>query len=58
MCGLGLDILGIHTLSRAARYRTAANSGTLTNGLAKVQAAREYDRAPIYAITSEWKEKT
>ena len=38
-------------------YRIASNSGTLANGLAKVQAAREYDRATIYAITSEWKEK-
>ena len=42
MCGVGLDILGIHTLRKAARYRTAANSGTLTDGLAKVQAAREH----------------
>ena len=57
MCGLDLDVLGIHTLSLAARYRTAANSGTLASGLAKVQAARGYDRAPIYAITSEWREK-
>ena len=39
MCGLGLDIHGIHTISLAARYRTASNSGTLANGLAKIQAA-------------------
>ena len=45
VCGLGPDILGIHTLSLAARYRTASNSGTLANGLAKIQAAREYDHA-------------
>ena len=57
LCGLGLDLLGIHTLSQAAQKRTATNSGTLANGVAKVQAAREYDRAPIDAITSEWKEK-
>ena len=45
------------TLGFAARYRTASNSGTLANGLAKIQAAREHDRAPIYALSSEWKEK-
>ena len=44
MCYLGLDILGIHTLSLAARYRTTANSGELANGLTKVQAVREYHR--------------
>ena len=49
---------GIHTLSLAARFRTASNSGTLTNGLAKIQAAREYDHAPIFALSSEWKEKS
>ena len=56
-CGLWLDVLGIHTICLATRYRTAANSGTLANGLAKIHAAREYDRAPINALTSEWKEK-
>ena len=44
---LGLDVLGIHTISLAARKRTAANSGSLASGLAKVQAAREYDLAPF-----------
>ena len=43
VCGLGPDILGIHAISLAARFRTASNSGTLANGLAKIQAAREYD---------------
>ena len=57
MCGLDLDVLGIHSLSLAARHRTAAKSGLLASGKAKVQAARGVDRAPIYAITSEWKEK-
>ena len=51
------DILGIHILSLAARHRTAANWGTLANGLAKIHAAREYDRAPINALSPEWKEK-
>ena len=57
MCGLGPDMLGIHTLSQAARPKTAANSGTLANGLAKVQAAREYDLATIFAVTSDSTEK-
>ena len=41
MCGIGLDVLGIHTLSLAAQYRTAANSDTLASDLAKVYTARE-----------------
>ena len=36
MCGLGLDTLGIQTLSSAACDRTASNSGTLANGLANI----------------------
>ena len=57
MCGLGLDVLGIHTLNLAARYRTAANSGTLANGPAKIHAARECHRSSIYVLSPEWKEK-
>ena len=56
-CDLGPDMLGIHTLSLAARCRTASNSGTLANGLPKIQATREYDHATIYALSFEWKEK-
>ena len=37
---LGSTYFGIHTLSLAARFRTAANSGTLANGLAKIHATR------------------
>ena len=55
-CGLGLDVLGIDMLSMAARYRTAVKSGTLNNGLKKIRAAREYDRAPIFALSHEWDE--
>ena len=57
VCGLGLDIIVIHTLSLAAWKRTASNSGTLANVLAKIKAAREYDRASICVLRSEWKEK-
>ena len=37
VCGLGLDTLGIHTLSLAAGQRTASNSGTLADGLGKLK---------------------
>ena len=40
MCGLGLDVVGIHSLSLAARYRAAACSTTLNQGLEKIQAVR------------------
>ena len=50
VCGLGPDLLGIHTLSLAARCRTAASSNTLSKDLEKIQAARGYDLAPIFAL--------
>ena len=54
MYGLGPDLVGIHSLSLAARYRTAACSNTLIQGLQKIQAAREYDFAPMFALSSDW----
>ena len=56
-CGLGIDRCGIRIVSLAARFRTAATSGTLVNGLAKSRAARDYDGASIYATTPEWEEQ-
>ena len=35
VCGLGPDLVGIHSISLAARYRVAACSTTLTQGLDK-----------------------
>ena len=46
VCGLGRDSVGIHSISLAARYRTAACSNTLKQGLEKIQAARAFDFAP------------
>ena len=57
VCGLGSDICGIHIISLAARPRTAATSGTLVNGLAKIRAARECDGASNCAHTSGWEER-
>ena len=45
VCGLGPDLVGIHSLSLAARCRTAACSNTLNQGLEKIQAARAFDFA-------------
>ena len=45
--------MGFKSLTLAARFRTAASSGTLVSGLAQNRAAREYDRASIYAHTLE-----
>ena len=56
-CGLIIDLCGIHILSLAARFTTAANSNTLADGLAKVRAAREYDGVSLFALPPEWNEK-
>ena len=47
-------MVGIHSLSLAAHYRTAACSNTLIQGLQKIQAAREYDFATMFALSSDW----
>ena len=56
VCGLGPDKVGIHAISLAARYRTAACSNTLSQGFQKVQAAREYD-FPVIALSSIWEKE-
>ena len=48
MCGLGSDICGIHIISPAARFRTAASSGTLVNGLAKIRKGREWCHGDLH----------
>ena len=50
VCGLGHDLVGINSISLAARYRTAACSNTLNQGLEKIQAARAFDFAPVLAL--------
>ena len=39
ICGLGPDVVGIHSISLAARYRIAACSSTLSRGLQKINTA-------------------
>ena len=51
VCGPGSDLCGIRIISLANRFRTAACSGTLANGLAKVRVGRDYDGASISFLT-------
>ena len=51
VCGLGPDLVGIHSISLAARYRAAACSTTLGQGIEKIQAARGHNWAPIFALS-------
>ena len=50
VCGFGPDRF-------AARYRTAACSNTLSQGLQKIQAAREIDFALVLALSSVWEKE-
>ena len=40
ICGLALDVIGIHSISLAAHHRVAACSSTLRRGLEKINEAR------------------
>ena len=57
VCRLGLDLVGIHSISLAARYRTTACSNMLSQELEKIQAVRAYDSAPILALSSNWEKE-
>ena len=57
ICGLGPDLLGIHSISSAARYRVAAYSTTLRQGLEKIQTARGHYSAPIFALSPVWEKE-
>ena len=54
VCGLGPDLVGIHSISLAARYRVAACSTTLTQGLEKIQTARGHNCTPLSALPPAW----
>ena len=51
ICGLGPDLVGMHSISLAARYRVAACSSTLRRGLEKVSAARGHNCTPLFALS-------
>ena len=57
VCGLGSDILGIHIISLAARFRTTARSGALVDGIASIRAARDNDHVSLQAPTAAWEER-
>ena len=55
--GHGPRLVGIHSISLAARYRVAACSTTLRQGLEKIQTARGHNSAPIFALSSVWEKE-
>ena len=54
ICALGPDLIGIHSISLAARYRHAACSSTLRRGLEKVNEARGHNCTPLFALSPAW----
>ena len=56
-CGLCLDLVGIHSISLAARYRVAACSTTLSQSLEKILTARGHNNAPIFALSPVWEKE-
>ena len=56
VCGLGPDLVGIHSLSLAARYRVASCSTTLSRGLEKISMARGHNCTPLFALSHLAKE--
>ena len=57
VCGLGTDLVGIHSLSLAARYRVAACSTTLSRGLEKINTARGHNCTPLFALSPIWEKE-
>ena len=55
--GLGPDLAGIHSISLAARYRVAACSTTLSQGLEKINSARGHNCALIFALSPIWEKE-
>ena len=51
ICGLGPDLVGIHSISLAARYRFAACSTTLSQGLGKINTARGHKCTHLFALS-------
>ena len=57
ICGLGPDLVGIHSISLAARYRVVACSSTLRRGLEKVNEARGRNCTPLFALSPAWEQE-
>ena len=50
VCGIGPDLVGIRSISLAARYRVAACSTTLSRGLEKISTARGHNCTPFCSL--------
>ena len=57
MCGLGHNLVGIHSISLAARYRVAACSTKLSQVLEKIQTVRGHSSALIFVLSSVWEKE-
>ena len=57
ICGLGPGVVGIHSLSLAARYRVAACSTTLSRGLEKISTNRGHNCTPLFALPPSWEKR-
>ena len=51
ICGLGPDLIGIHSIILSARYRVAACSSTLRRVLEKVKEARVHNCTLLFALS-------
>ena len=49
--GLGPVVIGIHSVSLAARHRVAACSSTLRRGLVKINEARGHNCTPLFHLS-------
>ena len=54
VCGFGPDLVGIHPISVAARYRVAACSTTLSRGLEKINTVRGHHCTTLFALSPVW----
>ena len=57
-CGLGPDLVGIYSISLAARYRVAACSTAVRQGLGKIQTVRGHISAPVFALSPPGRESS
>ena len=57
ICGLGPDLVGIHSISLAARYRVAACSTALSQCLEKINTARGHNCTLIFPLSPIWEKE-
>ena len=57
ICVLVPDLVGIHSVSLAARCRVAVCSSTLRRGLEKVNEAPGHNCTPLFALSPAWEQE-